>query len=248
MVGSRMRSRTFEHWSDPWAFNDRPMDFPYPHNVLRRLDAAANCGALGAAVDAMLLCQEHTMPPPAGALLWLASAITGGFPTVARGRFASPADEHKQNIIHRVRHLAVRSLAEVREAEREERKGADETPPLWRMLVNAGLGQAEARRAASEAGRRFTARLVKGDRYRVVQEHVLKGTPAGYGERDAVKRSFDLVQAAADDDQLARFYLPSDSALEMMGWGDLAGLPRLIDRRIGGMFSTVTPDVTDTAT
>ena len=89
---------------------------------------------------------------------------------------------------------------------------------------------------------------MKGDRYELVQLRILQGTPAGFGGPAAVKRSFDLVQAAADDDAIARFYLPSDTALEMIGWGDLVGLPGLIDRRIGRLFSAVTDDQTGSAT
>ena len=136
-------------WPDEWAFDNRRGEFPYPFGVLRRLEAAALSGAMGAAVDGLLLCREARVQPPDWAIYLLAGTAAGHFPNVATGPMKAPFDVHRKNIIHRLRWYAVKWVAKVRDDRKEERSDGFE------------IG-------------RFPGALIQGNRYEVAADILIR--------------------------------------------------------------------------
>jgi hypothetical protein len=149
---------------------------------------------------------------------------------------------HRQNIIHRLRLWAVASLADVRTAEAEERKGGNGISPLWQQLEREGVQEKEAKARANEGLRRFTPELLRGRIYDRALEIFAdtplapRNDPDAPGDGDTFRASTRKIREAFARRQGSAFYLPSDDALDMLGWSDLAGLTVEIDRRIGNLF------------
>jgi hypothetical protein len=191
---------------------------------LRRMERAWAHGALGALMDALLLCEREGIPPPPWIAPATAGAFTGFHDDATRGRNAAALTRHRANIVHRLRWEAVVYVQDLRGAWRKE------DAELPRLLREAGADDAEIARAMEGARRLRRPELRRGfvpaemrDDFMAAQR-LLDLTPAG-GGGEAVRRSYGLVEEERRTvPDVPSFYLPSDDALGLLGMEDLAGI------------------------
>lgn len=188
------------------------------------LEAAWIHGALGALVDALLLCERERIPPPGWVSQAAAGAIAGIHDDPARRRTARALSQHRANVIHRLRWGAVVLVQDVRRAWREE------DAELPGFLRAAGFPEIEIAERVSRARALRWPELARGfnpaearDDF-VTAARLLEGT-AAVGSADTIRRSYRLVEAERSQiPHMPAFYLPSDEALRRIGLQDLAGI------------------------